>query len=293
MAFEIDQPGGYLEIIHTVYPGIDIRSAHLLTHDGEFNDILMINDDLVFRFPRHAENIPGFLLEIRLLAKLRNHLPLPIPDPIYTSGTTTAPGKVFMGYRLIPGQPLYSQVLKSITNEVILHELAKQMADFLSMLHHLIPATLGLDLPLQHMPDWLRNFYSEVRTHLFPLMRSDSCLSLTRHFENYFNTPALQRYLPVIIHGDFGGSNILFQQNHISGILDFSSAGYGDPALDIASVSTYGESFFSYFCQFYKLTDSLLKRANFYRGIFALEEAWYGWKNDDKEALGRGMEQYV
>ena len=103
----------------------------------------------------------------------------------------------------------------------------------------------------------------------------------------------MQRYQPVFIHGDFGGSNILFEGGHISGILDFSSAGYGDPALDIASVSTYGEPFFSHFCHFYAPTESLLERAKFYRGIFALEEAWYGWKNNDKEALGRGLEQYV
>jgi len=87
-------------IYHTKYPGIDICSARQLTHDGEFNDILIVNDDLVFRFPRYAENIPGFLREIQLLAKLQGRLPLPIPNPIYTSGTTTELGNVFMGYGL-------------------------------------------------------------------------------------------------------------------------------------------------------------------------------------------------
>jgi len=46
----------YVETIHTTYPGIDIRSAHQHTQDGELNDILVVNDDLVFHFPRSAED---------------------------------------------------------------------------------------------------------------------------------------------------------------------------------------------------------------------------------------------
>jgi aminoglycoside 2''-phosphotransferase len=293
MAFETDQQASYIESIHPIYPGIDIRSARQLIHDGEYNDILIINEELVFPFPRYAENIPGFLREIQLLVKLQGHLPLPIPNPIYTRGATTEPGKVFMGYRLIQGQPLHPDLINNIKDEVSLHELARQLADFLSILHRMPPGSLGLELPLQHMPDWVRSFYSEVRENLFSRMRPDARLSLTAHFEDYFNTPALQRYQPALTHGDFGGSNILLENGHISGVLDFSSAAYSDPALDIASVSTYGEPFFSHFCQFYPSTESLLGRAKFYRGIFALEEALYGWKNDDKEALGKGMEQYV
>jgi aminoglycoside 2''-phosphotransferase len=233
-----------METIHSIYPDINIRSAHEHNHDGQFNDILVVNDDLVFRFPRHAENIPGFLREIQLLAKLQEHLPLPIPNPTYTSGDITEPGKVFMGYRLIPGQPLYPEVLNIITSEAILQGLAKQLADFLSVIHHLTPGTFDLDLPVLDMPVWVGTFITEVREHLFPFIRTDACLALTEHFENYFNAPDLQLYQPNIIHGDFGGSNILFDHNKISGILDFSGTSYGDPALDIAAVSTYGESCF-------------------------------------------------
>jgi aminoglycoside 2''-phosphotransferase len=293
MAFDIDKQRFYMEIILSMCPGIAIRSARLHIHDGEFNDILIVNQDLVFRFPRYAENTISFLREIQLLAKFQGCLSLPIPDPIYTSAGTAGQGKVFMGYRLIPGQPLNKEAMQGITDEVVLHQLARQLAEFLSSLHHQSPGKLGLDLPLQEMPDWVRTFYSQVREHLFPGMRPDACLALTGHFENYLNTPALQLYQPAVIHGDFGGSNILFENNQISGILDFSSVCMSDPALDIASLSTYGEPFFSHFCHFYTVNESMLNRAKFYREIFALEDAFYGWKNDDKEAFDRGMEQYI
>ncbi len=74
---------------------------------------------------------------------------------------------------------------------------------------------------------------------------------------------------------------------------EFSSVCYSNPALDIAALSTYGEPFFSHFCNFYTVNESNLNRAKFYRDIFALEEAFYGWKNNDKNAFERGMELYV
>jgi aminoglycoside 2''-phosphotransferase len=290
---DLEKQKVFVEAILAACPGIQIRSARLQTHDGEYNDILVVNDDLIFRFPRHAENIPGFWRELQLLKKIRASLPLPIPDPIYTSDEVTRSGKVFMGYHLIPGQPLFPGVLNSVTNEASLRGLAKQLADFLTALHHLTPSKPGLNLPPENMPEWVCTFFSEVREHLFAFMRPDACLALTEQFEHYFNTIDLQLYQPTIIHGDFGGSNILIDNNQISGILDFSSASYSDPALDIASVSTYGEPFFTHICQFYAVTESLLGRAKFYRGIFALEEALYGWKNEDKKTFERGMVQYL
>ncbi len=214
MAFETDQKISFLETIHTIYPGIDIRSARQLTHDGEFNDIFIINDELVFRFPRFPENIPDFLREMELLTRLQGRLPLPIPNPIYTS---SAPEKVCMGYRLIPGQPLQPDLMNRITNEAIIQGLAKQLADFLFILHHLTPGTLGLDFPLQNMLAWVSTFYGEVREQLFAHMRREACLALTGHFDHYFKTRDLQNYTPVIIHGDFGGSNILFEDDLLRG----------------------------------------------------------------------------
>ncbi|HVM71279.1 MAG TPA: phosphotransferase [Anaerolineales bacterium] len=293
MASITDQPNCYVEAIHTNCPGIEIHSARLETHDGEFNDILIVNDDLVFRFPRYADAIPAFLREIQLLPKLKDYLPLPIPAPLYFSGIVSEPGKVFMGYPLIHGRPLYREVMNGIADKEVLQELARQLAGFLSALHGLTPAMLDLEISTPNMPDWVRTFYAEVQEHLFPFMRSEACHALSEHFKNYFNHPVLQTYHPALIHGDFGGSNILIDGNRISGILDFSSMEYNDPALDIASVSTYGEPFFSYFCQFYALSEPLRERACFYRGIFALEEALFGWKKGDKKAFESGMEQYV
>ncbi len=283
----------YLDMILASCPDILIHSARLHMHDGELHDILIVNEELVFRFPRHEKNIPEFLREIRLLKKLQDLLPLPVPSPIYDSGAMTGLGKVFMGYRLIPGQPLDEEILAGIENETVLPMLAKQLADFLTAMHRLTPDGLSLDLPRLNMPDWTHTFFDEIQKKLFFYMRPDACKTVTENFEHYFSQADLHSYQPSLVHGDFGGSNILFDNNGISGVLDFTGACYSDPALDIASVSTYGDGFYECICRFYPVSDSMAKRAKFYRSLFALEEALYGWKNDDEEAFGRGMEQFI
>jgi aminoglycoside 2''-phosphotransferase len=283
----------YLQAIRAAYPGLDIHTARLHTGEGQFNDIIFINDDWIFRFPRYEESIKDFLREIEVLKKLQGHLTLPIPDPIYASSETRTVGSVFMGYKLLPGEPLFRDVLNTIKDESMLEEIAHQLADFLHGLHHLSASALGLDLPLNDALAESSTFYSDVEKHLFPLMRPETHIAVTTHFEDYFNNPGLQEYEPVMIHGDFGGSNILFDRDRISGIIDFSFAGLDDPARDIAAVSTYGETFFARIRRQYPDIDPLLERATFYRGTFALQEALHGFRNHDREAFESGMEEYV
>ena len=289
----MDKQTIYLQAIQEAFPNLDICSARLHTGEGQFNDILFINDDLIFRFPRYEESIDGFLREIEILHRLQGHLSLPIPELIYMSSGTNLVASVFMGYRLLPGKPLFRATLNTIANETTLEALARHLGHFLHGLHHLSTAALGLDLPVHDALAESRKFYSDIREHLFPLMRRDACHSVTEHFEKYFDDASLQKYEPALIHGDFGGSNILFDRDRITGIIDFGFAGLDDPARDIAAVSTYGEAFFARICQYYPDIDSLRKRAKFYRGTFALDEALHGFRNHDKEAFASGMEEYV
>jgi aminoglycoside 2''-phosphotransferase len=289
----MDKESLYLQAIRTAYPGLGIHAARLHTGEGQFNDIVFINDDLIFRFPRYEENIRDFLREIEVLEKLQGHLSLPIPDPVYACSETRSVGSTFMGYKLLQGEPLFRNVLNNITDESTLEVLAHQLADFLYGLHRLSTAALGLDLPLNDALAQSRTFYSDVEKYLLPLMRPEARIAVTKHFEDYFNESSLQEYEPVMIHGDFGGSNILFDGDRISGIIDFSFAGLDDPARDIAAVSTYGEAFFARIRRHYPNIEPLLERAKFYCGTFALQEALHGFRNQDREAFESGMEDYV
>ena len=289
----MDKKTVYLLTIKEIYPELDVVSVRLHTTEGQFNDILFVNDDLIFRFPRYEKSVQNFLLEIELLQKLQGYVNLPIPNPIYICTGTKDVGKVFMGYKMLVGKPLFRNVLSRITDHSILETFAQQLADFLHGLHTLSPTILGLDLLHQDQLTEYNTFFSDVKEHLFTFMRPGSRDSINEHFEGYFDNPNLHEYTPSIIHGDFGGSNILFEENKITGIIDFGFAGLSDPARDIASVSTFGDPFFEQICMHYPNVESLLERANFYRGTYALYEALHGFNNKDEEAFKNGMEQYI
>ena len=293
----IESSGGkqtlYLQTIKEAYPSLDITSARLHTSEGQFNDILFINEELIFRFPRYEENIENFLREIKLLQKLQGHLSLPIPDPIYVSTDKNSVGDVFMGYRLLPGKPLFREVFNTITDQSMLKTFARQLAHFFVGLHTLFPPSLGLDLPVRNQLSEYKSFYSNIQADLFAFMRPEARKLVSEQFENYFSNPAWHHFAPTLIHGDFGGSNILFVENRITGIIDFSFAALGDPAVDLAAISTFGDPFLGRIGEYYPNIKSLLERAKFYRSTFALYEALHGFRNNDKEAFGSGMEQYV
>ena len=103
-------------------------------------------------------------------------------------------------------------------------------------------------------------------------------------------------YDPVLKHGDFCPSNILFAEEtrRICGVIDFGSSGLGDPAYDFAGLlSGYGEDFVRRCAVAYPEVEGFLDRVHFYRGIFALLEALFGIENDDEQAFQAGIEQYL
>lgn len=114
-------------------------------------------------------------------------------------------------------------------------------------------------------------------------------------FEPFLNEPRNFTYSPAFRHGDFGGSNILYdpKAQEITGVIDFSSAMLGDPAVDVAAISTSGNAFFQHVCNAYSGIDALLERAMFYKSTFALQEALYGLRDNDQEAFQSGIAEYI
>ncbi len=57
--------------------------ACLHTAERQFNDILIVNESLIFRFPRSPHVAVTLAAEAALLTQLQERLPLPIPQPNY------------------------------------------------------------------------------------------------------------------------------------------------------------------------------------------------------------------
>ncbi len=274
---------------------IKIDSAELHTTDGQFNDIVFINDDLIFRYPRTPQVAESYTIQTLLLTYLQGKLPLSIPCPLYTATADVPWQQRFFGYRHIPGKPLYREALAVIRDPLALQDMATQLAAFLLTLHRLAPVDLPVDLPVRDgIGDW-EALYIGFQETLFAYMRPQARRWVMGNFESFLNNPSRFTYHPVLRHGDFGGSNILYnpQTNRISGVIDFESLGLGDPATDVAALSTYGEEFFALCLATYPEMQTMLDRAQFYRSTFALQEAYYGLRDGDQAAFQRGIAAYV
>jgi aminoglycoside 2''-phosphotransferase len=291
----MDPKSQYLEQIKGLAPDLSYQTA-VLNDMGQFNDVLTLDNAWIFRFPRYAEGVRQLEAETRLLLALQGRLPLPIPCPGYFCFDPPLPGRVCMGYPCLPREPLLTLV--SIPAREAGEQLAGQLAGFLRFLHTVPAESLGVELQLADTAESWTCLYTEIRKKLFPAMRPGARAQAAAHFEAYLDNPVLQTFHPAMRHGDFGGSNLLYdpRRMQVTGVLDFSSCALGDPAADLASIATLGEDFFALIAHQYEPDEQrrepLLARARFYRGTFALAEALDGFNHHDCGAYERGMEKY-
>ncbi len=285
----------FTDSIHAVYPDFVVENVRAHNGEGQFNDILIINNAFIFRFSRYDASIENMAAEVRLLKMIGADLPLAIPNPAYVNFKATPAVKSFMGYQFLPGAPLWRNRLQVITDIQVQERIANQLADFLTTLHHLPIHDFADELRVQDGLEKWTSLYLDTQQHLFPLMRPEARTEVSNHFEAYLYQPQLQKYKICLRHGDFGPSNILYEPQtlNVTGVIDFDSAGLGDPAVDIAAISCYGEPFFERFCAVYPANASLLERAHFYKGTYALQEALHGFKNNDRQAFDDGMAEYI
>ena len=281
----------YLQRLHEAYPELAIADAKPLGR-GDHNDALLVNGALVFRFARTPHAHQALARETALLAALVGRLPLAIPQPRYT-----APD--FMGYARLPGLPLDAATLRALP-PADQQAIAAQLGAFLRALH----AT-----PLDSLPPLARartdtrdewaQLYARIRERLFARMRPDARAAVATDFAAYLDDAAHFAFAPALRHGDIGPSNVLYDPAtaRLSAILDFGSAGYGDPALDLASSLLgprgYGEQLVAPLEAAYPGIAELLPRARFYASTFALQAALYGAEHDDPDELRDGLAAYV
>ncbi len=291
----MDKQELYLKHIHEAVPSLEVHTAHLHTRDGQFNDIMIVNDELIFRFPRTTHEAKILIHEVTVLGKIQNATTLPVPNPIYVQTGREVANENFMGYRMIPGEPLLRTVMHTIQDDAALDRMAAQLVKFMQELHSISSEKIGLSLPLSDTRDEWQTMYQQFRDKLFPFMRPDVREEVAHNFETFLDNPRHFSYTPVLRHGDFGGSNILYdpQTQEITGVIDFSFSGHGDPALDVAAISTSGDAFFQRIRKAYPGIDDQLERVTFYKSTYALQEALYGLRDDDKESFESGIAEYV
>ncbi|KGA80533.1 aminoglycoside phosphotransferase [Lysinibacillus fusiformis] len=286
----------FIENIQSLYSDLSIEDIYP-NEIGQNNDVFIVNKSLVFRFPKYKIGINQLKRETEILTYIKGTISTPIPNPIYQSFEELEPGKVFTGYHLIDGVPLWKESLLGVKRVDLVKGLAKQLVSFLVELHSISgeKAIRDLKLKVRNPHEEMYNLYNKIQNKLFPSMRKDAQQEISQSFETFLNGKAFSNLDITLIHGDFGASNILWdpETSMISGIIDFGGSGLGDPAYDFAGIlSSYGEEFFDMCITLYPNGHEISERVKFYKSTFALQEALHGIENGDRQAFEAGIKDY-
>lgn len=292
----MDKPDGdlslYVDRIRRHYPTFSVRSVRRL-EAGQNNDLLVLNDAWVFRFPHHRLGAVNLQHEAGILRSLQGRLPLQIPQPEYVHVDSNAPSQSFMGYAQISGLPLTKAWVDALPFEDF-RTLLGQLEDFLCSLHRqTVASEFSAALPTLDCKDYWAGVFKRIQRLLFDKMRPDARTWTAHHFEVFLrNAESIER---VLIHGDFGGSNILVDGNtkRAVAVIDFDSIAIGDPAIDYAALSTIHPQTMKCIEQRHPQVADYTDRIVFYRGTFALQEALYGAEANDQRALWAGLQDFV
>ncbi|MBO0992882.1 phosphotransferase family protein [Bacillus sp. SD088] len=286
----------HIENIQRVYPDLSIEEFY--PNDiGQNNDVFMVNESLVFRFPKYKKGIMCLRRETEILKYIKNIVSIPIPNPIYQSFEEMEPQKVFTGYKLIDGVPMWRESLEGVKSVEVIKRLASQLVSFLSEIHSVSKekASRDLNLKINNPQEEMSILYDKIQTKLFPYIRQEAQKEITKSFKTFLNGEACANIEITLIHGDFGASNILWNPDtrKVSGIIDFGGSYLGDPAYDFAGIlSSYGKDFFDICMNLYPNGDQIRERVEFYKSTFALQEALHGFENQDSQAFESGIKDY-
>jgi aminoglycoside phosphotransferase (APT) family kinase protein len=248
-----------------------LKSERFVVRDeGLVNDVVIVNNEYVFRFAKSEKGAAVLEGETRILDLIRPHLAVSVPAPI-------GRGEDFLVYPYLDGVPLTLQSLRAMDQNACIH-VAESMGRFLMSLHTTDITHAELDLPITLAPvtyERWQGIYRAVKETVYPLLWEHQVEWAESFFGEALSDPQFFTYESALIHGDLRPQHILIDRHdpEIQGILDFGVAGLGDPASDIGTlINTYGESFAVKMRKTYPRLDEYLPRARFYAQ--ALELHW-------------------
>ena len=269
----------YERRIREICPELTVKSVRL-NKEGLLNDVVIVNDELVFRFAKREFGYKDPQDEANVLHFLKKYITLPIPTPFYQSTDALA-------YPLIPGVTLRRDVLLRLP-EVDQQAIANQLAQFFKELHS-VPVNEASDFKvpvadaLMKYEGWV-NAYQRIRDKVFPFVLPHVRDWATEHFETHLAEKSNFEYELKMVDTDIPPYHIMFdvEGKRISGIIDFGCAGLGDPAIDLGVIIyNYGESFLSRFYKLYPEAETYLRRARFYAGAHELRWLLTGIERND------------
>lgn len=248
----------YVHLININFPQLQWESLQFI-QTWWTNDIIILDDNIVFRFPKTESAKKNLCNEILLLKSINEFISLKIPNYSLISSD-----KTFAWYSIIEWTELDLDKLNTNTDSI-----AKDLGFFLSQLHSIpINNILGVEKNVScHYTfnkwyiTYILNKYLEIETQIDKELFKE-CMDF---IQKSFSNPIPEKFS--LTHFDLQWKNIIFSNNtnSISGIIDFSESVVYDPAIDFSKLYTYWEDFVQKVLKNYQIDDNeILVRAYFF-----------------------------
>ena len=194
---------------------------------GTDNANFRLGDELLVRLPRRPRTSVTLEKERRWLPRLAPHLPIAVPLPVADGVATNGYPFAWSVYRWLPGE---NATVSRIADPA---QLAHDLAGLIAALWR-IDAKDG-PAPGEH--NFFRGEPLSARDHAMrvgtaTLAGALDADAVTAMWDDALAAPGWEGP-PVWIHGDLDARNLLVQDGRLSAVIDWGSAGVGDPACDV------------------------------------------------------------
>lgn len=237
-AEQIIEPPLALKLIQEQFPELSSKTIRFLGA-GWDNTAFIIDEALIFRFPRREIALPLLEAEWSALPRLAPRLPLPVPVPKWKGVPTDDFPWPFIGYRMISGfTACYADL-----HEEERAALAGPIGQFLAVLH----ATPESEISHLHIPSDKHNRIDGVlltskiemnfaELSLIGLLENEKELKSVVQDLQHFRPPVSSS----VVHGDFYVRHLLVDEKHqLAGVIDWGDIHLGDPAMDLAIAHSF------------------------------------------------------
>jgi aminoglycoside phosphotransferase (APT) family kinase protein len=208
------------ELVEELFPQLEPQTV-VTIEEGWDSLVLDVDDGWIVRVPRREPVRECLEFEMRLLPELAPELPVAVPR-----FEVVAEGLRAVAYRKLAGEPV----------DVARTAVAAELGRFLSALHAFpVDRARALGVPSDDR-GWRERHEAFARGLLGRVgpMLGDDRRRAEAMLSDFFDDPANFEFEPRLIHADLGPAHILTSGDELTGIIDWSDARIGDPALDLA-----------------------------------------------------------
>lgn len=275
----------FIAFIKQGHPSVKEENIEVFD-DGWDYVVFVVNNTQVFRFPRREDYVKTLPKEVAFLDKFSSQSPVKVPKLTLHKMSNGTP---YVTYSFIPGIQFKRDVIQDYSQQE-LHDIAKQIGDFLTVLHAFpleTARTLGFE-ELDSIKSWSDRL-NKIKKVVYPHISETEQAWTTELFSDFIEMITQNPFENKLTHSDIMPEHIIVnpQTHQLSGIIDFSDMCIADPAYDFTFLRKYGLDFLNTAYESCRLDkdDAFEKRRQFYEDRLVVTNLEHSIELQDKEKI--------